>query len=200
MSLTDKQQRFVEEYLVDLNATQAAIRAGYSERSAGQIGHDLLKKHEIVEALRAAMQARSERTQVTADRVVRELARIGFSDLRDLMTWTRTVVHFTPSDDLTEEQAAVVSSVKSKTTTYSRDDGTEQKIELELKTYDKLGALRDLGRHLGMFSDRVVHTGDDKASPIRFADMSDDEVMRRAQLTNRVAVVRVGNGSSHDSP
>ena len=77
--LTDKQKRFVEEYLVDLNATQAAIRAGYSAKNADKIGHELLGKTRVSEAIHAAMDERSVRTGITQDRVLQELAAIGFS-------------------------------------------------------------------------------------------------------------------------
>ena len=73
MALTDKQQRFVAEYLIDLNATQAAIRAGYSAKTAGQIGEQNLKKLEIADAIKAAMEKRTERTQVDADYVLRTI-------------------------------------------------------------------------------------------------------------------------------
>ena len=86
ISLTPKQARFVEEYLVDLNATQAAIRAGYSERSARKQGHDNLKNPRIEAAITAAQAARSERTQITADQVVSELGMLAFSNMLDYMT------------------------------------------------------------------------------------------------------------------
>ncbi len=67
--LTPKQARFVEEYLLDLNATQAAIRAGYSARNADKIGSELLGKTRVAEAVKAAQQARTERTEITQDEV-----------------------------------------------------------------------------------------------------------------------------------
>lgn len=79
MSLTPKQARFVEEYLIDLNATQAAIRAGYSKKTAGQIGDQNLKKLHISKSIQEAQAKRSERTEITQDRVLQELARIAFS-------------------------------------------------------------------------------------------------------------------------
>ena len=75
MKLTPKQQRFVEEYLVDLNATQAAIRAGYSERNADKIGSELLGKTRVAEAIREAKQERSERVQMTQDSVLEGIMR-----------------------------------------------------------------------------------------------------------------------------
>lgn len=83
MALTGKQKRFVEEYLVDLNATQAAIRAGYREKTAGQIGFENLKKPEIQEAVAKAIQERQARTEITQDRVLSELGRVAFADADD---------------------------------------------------------------------------------------------------------------------
>ena len=85
MALNDRQQRFVEEYLVDLNASAAARRAGYSEDTAGSQGHDLLKKPEIADAIAQAQADRSERVQITADQVLRELVDIATTDANELI-------------------------------------------------------------------------------------------------------------------
>ncbi len=85
LGLTDKQQRFVDEYLVDLNATQAAIRAGYSPDTAGAIGHENLKKPEISAAISVARKAQQERTGITADRVLLEIANVALADARELV-------------------------------------------------------------------------------------------------------------------
>ena len=81
--LTDKQRRFVEEYLVDLNATAAARRAGYSERTADHIGPELLGKTWVAVAIQEAMQQRSRRTEITQDRVLNELAIVAFGEGSD---------------------------------------------------------------------------------------------------------------------
>lgn len=85
MSLTDKQQRFVEEYLVDLNATQAAIRAGYSSDTAAQVGYENLRKPEIADSIAEAKAERSKRVEVTADQVLRELVDIATTDANELV-------------------------------------------------------------------------------------------------------------------
>ena len=77
--LTCRQQLFCAEYLVDFNATQAAIRAGYSEKTAASIGHENLQKTGIVERIRQLQELRNKRTQVTADRIIEELAKMGFA-------------------------------------------------------------------------------------------------------------------------
>ena len=84
MALTAKQQRFVAEYLIDLNATQAAIRAGYSAKTAYSVGHENLKKPEVQAELQVEMKARSERTEIDADWVLKRLARDATADLADL--------------------------------------------------------------------------------------------------------------------
>lgn len=83
MALTAKQERFVQEYLVDLNATQAAIRAGYSEKNADKIGPELLGKTRVSEAIQAAIRKRAERVEITQDMVTEELKKIGFAKAAD---------------------------------------------------------------------------------------------------------------------
>lgn len=83
--LTEKQQRFVEEYLIDFNATQAAIRAGYSQKTAGAVGHENLRKPEIVSALNKAKQERCERTKIDADYVLKRLVEIDQMDIADIL-------------------------------------------------------------------------------------------------------------------
>lgn len=85
LGLNPKQQRFVDEYLVDLNATQAAIRAGYSVDTAGSIGHENLKKPEIQLAIAEARKLQQERTGITADKVLKEIASIAMADARELV-------------------------------------------------------------------------------------------------------------------
>lgn len=89
MTLTPKQQRFVDEYLVDLNATQAAIRAGYSERNAGKIGPELLGKTRITVAIEAAMKDREARTEITQDMVLQRFWQIATADTNDLVQYRR---------------------------------------------------------------------------------------------------------------
>lgn len=83
MALSEKQQRFVAEYTVDFNATAAAIRAGYSEKTAAQMGYKLLKMQEIQEAVQQEFANRQDRTHITGDQVVAELAKIALSKVED---------------------------------------------------------------------------------------------------------------------
>ncbi len=92
--LTPKQAAFVAEYLVDLSATKAAIRAGYSEHSAHAIGYENLSKPAIQDAIAAAMAARMERTGITADRALQRMSEIAFADVRELVEYRRTSCRF----------------------------------------------------------------------------------------------------------
>lgn len=83
VALTEKQKRFVDEYLIDLNATQAAIRAGYSENTAEVIGYENLRKPQIAEKVQEAMQLRSRRVDLSQDMVAQELRKIGFAEAHD---------------------------------------------------------------------------------------------------------------------
>ena len=146
-----KRERFVTEYLLDLNGTQAAIRAGYSAKTANRIANELLSKPDIQAAISAAQEQRAKRTEITQDLIVRELAKIAFGDPRDVMTWGPDGVRLRASTELTDEQAAQVAEVSETTTTTGGS--------LKLKKHDKVKALELLGRHLGLFTDKVEHSG-----------------------------------------
>ena len=140
------QVAFVQEYLIDLNATQAAIRAGYAPRSAGEQGCRLLKKRKIADAVAREMAARSRRTGITQDRVLRELARIAFVDPNNVIDPDTATVRA----DASEDDRAAIASVKVKTMSMGDDCDV---VEHEIKLNDKIKALDLLCRHLGMYPD-----------------------------------------------
>ena len=145
--MTKKQKRFIEEYLIDLNATQAAIRAGYSPKTAKDIGCENLAKPNISDAIDKAMAERSRRTGINQDRILLELARIGLAKITDVVDPdTGKLLPNASEDDL-----ACIQSIKIKPNEF----GTER----EVKLYDKKSALVDLGKHLGMFKDKVELSG-----------------------------------------
>lgn len=155
--LTRKQAAFVEEYLVDFNATRAAIRAGYSEKTAEAIGFENLRKPKISAAIDAAREERSERTRVTADMVVEELARIGFSNMKRFASWGPDGGGLRSSGELKDEEAACVSEVVvNKTVTTDKWGEISETTNARFKLHDKLGALNSLGKHLGMFDGERV--------------------------------------------
>ncbi|WP_051983782.1 terminase small subunit [Burkholderia pyrrocinia] len=158
--LTAKQQRFVDEYLVDLNASAAARRAGYSERTANEQGARLLAKVSVQEAVRAAMSDRRERTHITQDRVLRELARIAFFDIRRLYNADGTLKR---PDQLDDEAAAGLAGVDVvEQMTYSADGDGEltatPTLTKKAKVFDKTAALTLAMRHLGMLNDKLELT------------------------------------------
>ena len=142
--MTKKQKRFVEEYLIDLNATQAAIRAGYSTKTAKDIGCENLAKPNIKNEIDKEMAQRSKRTGVSADRVVMELAKIAFVNAVEVIDPKTATV----KEDASSDDTAAIQSVKVKT---FGEDG----LEREIKMADKIKALELLGKHLGMFQNNL---------------------------------------------
>lgn len=146
--MTAKQKRFCEEYLIDLNATQAAIRAGYSPETAKSVGSENLTKPDLRARIDAEIAKRSRRTGVSADRVVRELAKIAFVNAADIIDPDTATVR----PDASEEDKTCIAAVKFRSSSGESSDSVEREIRL----CDKLKALELLGKHLGMFSDRLT--------------------------------------------
>lgn len=150
--ISEKQQRFAREYLVDLNATQAAIRAGYSPKTAGCQSHELLKKPEIQEIIAAGAKKAEQRTEITLDRVLNEYARIAFAGMSKFVSIDSDG---TPRVDLskcTPEDLDLLSEVQTET-----QQGEDKPVlKVKIKPLDKLNALEKLARHLGVFRDAEV--------------------------------------------
>ncbi|MEG5263246.1 terminase small subunit [Pseudomonas sp. JDS28PS106] len=158
MALTAKQQRFVDEYLIDLNATQAAARAGYSKKTANEQGSRLLANVSVSAAIRQGMNARSGRVEITQDMVLKELAKIGFSDIRKVVRWGETMVRMVDGEEECAEDMVPYHGLALIDSTEIDDDTagaiaevSQGKEGLKVKLHDKKGALVDIGRHLGMF-------------------------------------------------
>ena len=159
MALTAKQQRFVDEYLIDLNATQAAIRVGYSKKTADQQASRLLTNVKVREYLAQRQADRANRTEITQDMVLNELAKIGFSDIRKIVRWGETQVRMVDGEDDGPEDmvpyhglALIDSTEIDDNTAGAIAEVSQGRDGLKVKLHDKKGALVDIGRHLGMFS------------------------------------------------
>lgn len=137
--LTPKQQRFVDEYLIDLNATQAAIRAGYSAHTAGKIGPQLLGKTGIRAAIRARQETLQERVGVRQEQVLAALAAIAFADIGDYVESDATGERLRPVSALTRAQRLAIA------------DARQFRDGFSLRLHSKLKALDLLARHLGLF-------------------------------------------------
>lgn len=145
--LSPKQQLFADEYLIDLNATQAAIRAGYSPKTADVKGSQLLGIVKVRTYIDQKMAERSRRTGINQDRVLQELAKIAFIKATDLIDPKDASVLENASDD----DLAVIQSIKVKESWGEKGSS----VEREIKLADKTRSLEMLGRHLGMFNDKL---------------------------------------------
>jgi phage terminase small subunit len=155
--LTPKQARFVEEYIVDLNGRQAAIRAAYSPKTAEVQASRLLRNAKVQQALKTAMRAQSRRTEITADSVVAEYAKVAFANVRDFLPKEGETIDLSRLD---QDRTAAVEEL-------SIDEVVDSAGVLHrrtrLKLHDKQAALTNLARHLGMFTDRHVAKGQHRA-------------------------------------
>lgn len=162
MALTEKQKIFADEYLIDLNATRA-YKAAYpkvkKDTAAATNGGRLLRNAEVEKYIQERMQERQERTEITQDMVLKELARLGFYDVRKLFGDNGQPLRITELDDAT---AACVTGVKVKE--LFDQDGEFIGYEKEYKLADKKGSLELIGRHLGMFKDKLELSGEVKGS------------------------------------
>lgn len=161
MKLTAKQEKFCNEYLVDLNATQAAIRAGYSEKTATAIGAENLTKPYITDFIQIRLKEIQQETGITQKRVLEEYAKIAFSDIRKLFDENNLLVDI---KGIPDDIAACLYSVEVDQLWGSSMDGKVQIGETKkVKVWNKINALDSLARHLGMFekdneqSKPVVH-------------------------------------------
>ncbi len=145
--LTPKQLKFVQEYLIDLNATQAALRAGYSQRTAQRIGSENLSKPLVAEAIAQAQAERAKRTEVKADRVLLELARIAYARITDVVDSGPDGLTLKQSSDVPDDAAAAVAEL--------RETRGRSGRNLRVRMHDKLRAIELLGKHLGLFSGQV---------------------------------------------
>jgi phage terminase small subunit len=154
--LTPKQAAFVQEYLIDLNGTQAAIRAGYSGKNACIIGWENLRKPNIKDAIDQAKRERAERTKVTQDMVVSELAKLGFSNMLDYITPREDGLAYIDLSKLTRAQAACITEFNVEQESLNADkEGIVPVNKIRFKLADKKGPLELLGKHLKMFTDNV---------------------------------------------
>lgn len=174
--LDARERRFVEEYLVDLDARRAALVAGYSGTMAASKAYQWVSggkvKPHVYEAVIQAQAERAKRTGVTADKVITELAKLGFSDIRKAVRWQPNVTGMHEDQDTGETRLAITNEVALIGSDAIDDDTAAAIAEisqtdkggLKLKLHDKRAALVDLGKHLGLFRDRLEVTGKDGAA------------------------------------
>lgn len=193
-TLTDKQRRFAEEYPKDLNATQAAIRAGYSEKTARSIGQENLTKPDIQAAIQEQLDERSRRTEITADRVLMEYARLAFSDMREFLEWGPSGVTWKDSEKLPPEAAACVAEVSE---TISEGGRTRR-----FKLHSKTSALHDVAKHVGMFpKDGAppvnVNVNVGSAEP-NYSELSDEELRTHIAILRKLKARGIKSGGDRE--
>ena len=181
--LTYKQRQFIAEYLVDLNATQAAIRAGYSKKTAGAIATENLTKPLISKAIQKALRERLDRTKMKADEVLLELGAIARSDILDYVNFGPGGVAVRDSSELTEGQSKALSSVAE---TFSQDGRSQFKF----RTHDKIKALDLLAKHMKLYEEPTINVN------IETHDLSKLTDKQLAQLADLVSATTPGDDKS----
>lgn len=151
--LTPKQERFCLEYMKDLNATQAAVRTGYSEKAAEVQGHRMLRNVKVATRIQALMNKRSQKLEITADLVLQEILKLAQFDIADIYDESGKLL---PVKDIPERARKALVGIDIYT---DFTEGVEVGETKKVKMADKLRALELLGKHLKLFTDRVEHTG-----------------------------------------
>ena len=153
--LPARHEKFCQEYIIDLNGTRAARDAGFAKKSARVSACRLLTKANIQKRIQQLKKDRSERTGITQDMVLKELAAVGFSDFKHYGQINKDGgVEFYPFEDIEGEKTRAIKSMK-------EVDGA-QSHSMSLKLHDKIKPLELLGKHLGMFPERHEHSGEVK--------------------------------------
>lgn len=196
MALSEKQAEFCRQYVIDLNATQAAIRAGYSAKVANKNGPRMLVNAGIQAEIERLQAERAKRTEVTADRVIRELSRLAFSDPRSLYRPDGTLKPPCEWDDDTAAAVASVETDEERTTGLTGQTSTVV-TTTKVKRHDKRGPLELLGKHLGLFKDKLELTGKD-GGPIELtAEQRADAVA--GILAGAAKRLKGGGGETNDT-
>lgn len=147
--LTEKQRRFCLEYIVDLNGTQAAIRAGYVAKNAAHQACRLLAKEAVRAEIARLKAARSVRTEITADQVLRAMAQVAFGDIRGMFNHDGSMK---PPHEWDDETAAAIAAMDVVTASAGR--GMVENVS-KIKRSDRLRAMEMLARHLSLFNDKA---------------------------------------------
>jgi phage terminase small subunit len=170
--LTPKQLRFVTEYTVDLNATQAAIRAGYSAKNADKIGSQLLGKTGVKEAIDTAMAEAADGAKVKRDRILREVSRLAFANILDYVKIGPDGQADVDLSKITRSQAAAISEISVDTTGGTGDGERRRVLRTRFKLADKRGPLELLGKYRRLWVDRFEVRDE-------VSKLSDEDIDRR---------------------
>jgi phage terminase small subunit len=173
--LTDKQELFCNEYLKDLNGTQAAIRAGYSEKTASEQAYQLLQLPQIQDRIRELNEERMKRLQADGDYVVKELLSIVKDDISNYLTLkaTKTGKLIVKWKDLTQIDTKNISEFQ------------KDKNGFKFKRYSRENALIQLGRHFGIFEDKITLKSNLEKLLLEYSEngiLTDEGINRLAEI------------------
>ena len=170
--LNERQKRFVQEYLVDLNATAAAKRAGYSQRTAKSQGQRLLTNVDIQAAIQKRQEKLQGKLEITQERVLEELAAVAFANGTDFATITKSgMVRIIPTEDVAEDKRKAVAGIK------------EGQWGTEIKLHDKVRALELLGKHLGVFDSNNASTNQETNNIFEVINQSTGEELDTSEIS-----------------
>ena len=158
--MTPKQKIFIKEYLIDLNATRAAISAGYSERTACEQGSRLLANVKVKTEIERSLTKRAEKLDISAEKVLGELSKMAFANMQDYIT-IRDGDAYVDLSKLTRDQAAAIQEVTTDSYTVEGENEESAKVitKCKFKLADKRGSLELLGRYLKLFTDKFEAGG-----------------------------------------
>lgn len=161
-SLTEKEVRFVEEFLIDCNATQAAIRAGYPAKTAAQMGYKLVHSGLVAAAIEAKQQAIVHETGITRERIIEEMGKIAFVNMLDFIRIGPDGDAYVDFSELTREQAAAIGEITVEDFKDGRGKDARDVRKVKFKLLDKKGALVELGKIFGLFKNEAPPTETDR--------------------------------------
>lgn len=171
--LSPKQLRFVEEYCVDFNGKQAALRAGYTRNQASNAAHTIKLNSDVQKAITRRMVLLGLKCEITKDQLIAQLRRVAFADLRNVVQWNEHGVALVASADLTDDNAACVSEV------------SQTKDGVKIKTHDKITAIGQLSKMLGYDAPTKIELGgvDGKAIQTISAEMTPEQAAEAYRMT-----------------
>lgn len=203
--LTAKQRAFVFEYLKDFNATAAYQRAGYAStgKAAESASSRLLSNVKVGEAIREAQQKLAIKAEVKREEVLAELMILGFSDIGQIMDFSGTEPKLRPANEISAAGRRMIKSVKVKRYFEGAGENAREVEVTEFSLWDKKGALELLGKHIGLFPNKVDHSGTVEVQTVGIQVVLADPVVKQSHIPpaiqSRISGAYNGNGNGHSN-
>jgi phage terminase small subunit len=182
--LNERQKRFCDYYVIKPNGTEAAIKAGYSEKAARKIASKLLTLADIKDYIETKLVKRENKLEITAERVLLELARISFFDVRKLFNEDGTLKRIV---DLDDDTAAAIAGIDISTLIKKQGEGaTLEEITKKIKHVDKKGALELLGRNLSIWHDKLEVKNTTVPATIDISKLTPDDLVQLSNMMKKI--------------